>query len=96
MDTAPLLTTTGAAIAALLIPFLTTQVKRLPWPWLAGQGVTVNLALAVLAYAVAWLLDGAPRELVAQYLRTALEAGGLGSAVHTLLIHGPEQREYLP
>lgn len=89
MDTTAMLSTTGAIIAAALIPFLTAAVKRLPWPWLAGMGAPLNAALAVVAYLVGWALDGAPREELGHYLIVALAAAGLGTAGHGALVHGP-------
>jgi|CXWL01.1.fsa_nt_gi hypothetical protein len=92
MDTPPLLTTVGAAIATILLPLLTSQVKRLPWPWLAGQGVVINAVLSVLAFALGWLVDGATTAQAGQYLWTALIVAGLGSAGHSVLVNGPEKR----
>ena len=90
---APMLTTTGAAIAALLIPFLTEQVKRLPWAWLVGAGQLINLALTAMAYALAWLIDGGVAATAGQYAIVAAFVALGGSAGHTLLVHAPAARE---
>jgi len=71
-------------VGSVLGPFVTAALKRLSWVD-AQLGSAINLGVNVLAYVVAWwLIGGADRALLEQYLLWGLGAGGVGSAANNV------------